>query len=208
MHFGSPWVSTRATARARFHSLWQRLASSSWAIVPSLPPATLMEEWLEDTWTSRKGHMSRAEQSRAGLRAGLHAQPKQLQAVLGHKKWDHRPGIGRLLRQERVWRLGTIGIKHKDSGQDHAIQACGLLIRGLLRALQDLRASLPGSILPSWASGDPSYSQKTHQAHQGAYSKTGLRISYNTGKREKGFPLCSQLQELCLAHSSCSILAC
>lgn len=168
---GPLWVSTRAVARARFHSLGQRPASSSWTVVPLLPPATsrtFMGECLENTRMRGRGHFS--EQSYV-------LAPGSSRQSLGHKKWDLRPGSGRLLRQGGAWRLGTIGIRHKGSGQSHATQTHGgLLDIGLLRTLQDLRARLPESILPSWASGDPSYSQKTPQAHQRACSKMGVYI--------------------------------
>lgn len=128
--------------------------------------------------------------------------PSSSRQSLGHKKCGHRPGIGRLLRQGRAWKQGAIGIRHKGSGQGHAIQTHGLLNTGLLRALEDLRASLPESIPPSWASGDPFYSQKTHQAHQEHAQRQGSICCYNTGKREAGFPLYSQTPELCLGSGN------
>ena len=162
--------------------LWQGLDSILWGkdqppvagpLCPFCrqPPAasrTFMGECLENTRMRGRGHFS--EQSYV-------LAPGSSRQSLGHKKWDLRPGSGKLLRQGGAWRLGTIGIRHKGSGQGHATQTHGgLLDIGLLRTLQDLRARLPESILPSWASGDPSYSQKTPQAHQRACSKMGVYI--------------------------------
>lgn len=194
---GSLWVSTRAMARARFHSPWQRLASSSWARVPPLPAATshtLIGDQLENAKTSGRGVLPRA---------GLHAYPTELQVVSGAQEVGPRPALGRQLRQDGAWNAGNS--RH----WAQRLWTRGLLNTSLFRALQNLRAGLLESILPSWAPSDASCSQKNCQAWQGRCSKTGdYYLLSHRQEKGRGVPLCSQPLELCLAHGSGSLLAC
>lgn len=124
---------------------------------------------------------------------GLGAYLKELQKVSEAQEVGSRPGIERLLKHGGVWRLGTVGIRHKDSGQGYTVQ--------------DLRASLPEFIPPSWTSSD-------HPVLRGSPSPAGEMLKDRTlqpaipqQERERVL-LYYQPQEQCLAHSSCSILAC
>lgn len=88
---------------------------------------------------------------------GLCAYLKELQKVSGTQEVGSRPGIERLLKHGRAWRLQTVGNRHKDSGKGYTVQ--------------DLRVSLPEFILPCWTSSHHSILRRLTKPSKGDAQK-------------------------------------